>query len=638
MFFSSLRKLTRLVYQSTRSFIHQHFPAKRLVPFGKRTRVIKKITPTQFKNILLKATLKVEEHQSFLDQINVFPVPDGDTGSNLVHTLKAVRQALEKVTQPTFTDLYRVVAEAALINARGNIGIIVSQYLRGFLNALVGVDVLTADLLLAALKQGSQTAFAALDNPRQGTVLDVLSEAARAAEGQVMKTDDLVEILTTSLEYAQKALEKTRTILPQMQKARVVDAGGAGFLYFLGGMVAGVKKSDIVISEDLQPQGIRILEEEKLAFTFCTECVLSKATIAIQDLKSQIQPLGDSVHVVNIGDTIKLHVHTNHPELVFTICQKSGKVEDWKVDDMGKMQKENLKRFSYISKQVIGEKLAIVTDTSADFPASWKNKYPIFQVDIPIFLAEDSANLSETMTVREFYKKMFTDKQFLPKTSQPNPQQFLTVYQQALSMFDRVVCLPISSKVSGTYQSAVQAKKLLDNQKVHVLDILSASAGIALFIKFIFDQKSQGRDIVDIIADVYALRERINIYYMVSNLDYLQRSGRISKGKSLLGSLLRAQPLLSLRDGKIKDTGEKILFSSPEKRRLLLARKVQEYLSDHTLENLIVIHSGIEEEATLLVEYLQDAVGVPPRSMEKMYVSKVLGSHLGPRGLGIVFV
>ena len=612
---------------------------------------ITKINAIIFKSMLIESVSQLNKQQKYLNHINVFPVQDGDTGSNMLHTMIGVKNSVEILSDNSLETICREVIKAILQNARGNSGIILSEYFKGFIAEIQNANAITSDELVRALVHGSKNAKESLKRPINGTMLDVFFAAAEGAEAAYKDTKDIYKILEGALIYAQIALEKTREILPQMKKAQVVDAGGAGFLFILEGFRICLKGENGISFENFTFKPIE-LQEEKLRFSYCVEAVLrvpAENESSQEDLRQEIECLGDSIHIVNNNDILKLHIHTNKPDLVKKACLDIGQVDDWKVDNMEVNQKQYLKslqdpekitdiRGSTGIKSMDEDRIAVVTDLSSDLPVDWLRKYPIFVVNMSVTLSGYPIDLIKNISLKEFYHRMATEKGFLPLTSQPNVMQFIETYKKALDIADTVICLPISSGLSGAYNNAVQAKIKLGSDSVYVIDSHSASLGLAILVKSIFNFQREGRCNLDMLIKLYTIRDRMEQYLVVDNIRYLARSGRLSREVSFLSKILHIHPLLQLKGGIIRDTGKRAYFSNPKKQIMLLAQQIEENISIIETNYIYIVHADAEDRAVQLKEYLKKKLGLSEGSIEVAEFGMILGAHVGPGTIAVIWV
>lgn len=284
--------------------------------------------------------IKLEHNRDSVDLLNVFPVPDGDTGTNMYLTLlSAVKEGEKNLNQP-LSKVARAVSMGSLMGARGNSGVILSQIFRGFARTLEGREKASALDLALALKTGSQTAYEAVMKPVEGTILTVIREIALACENEARKDNDIVGTLLAGIAAGYVTLKKTPSLLPILKEAGVVDAGGQGLIYFLEGVVEGLAQEKEIELGDYREKIAPVArdkvnkEDIKLDFQYCTEVLVKGMGMAVDDIKDHLRPLGDSMLVVGDEELVKVHIHSNHPGKVLETCLQWGQLSDIKINNM----------------------------------------------------------------------------------------------------------------------------------------------------------------------------------------------------------------------------------------------------------------------------------------------------------------
>ncbi len=301
-----------------------------------------KLTGKLYRQMLLSAFSLVAEHKTQIDQMNVFPVPDGDTGTNMTLTLSAVGEIEESLPLNTCAAL---VAEKMLLSARGNSGAILSLFFRGMAKALASCEEGDVFDLATALTSGTDEAYRAVAEPKEGTVLTVMRSTANAAENALSVKEDIKTdaLLSHVLTVARKTLERTPEMLPLLKVAGVVDAGGYGFVICLEGMLAAACGNPFVPKEDaaLPSVGARFetFSDESIPFIYCTECVVEKreeyyGENTAESLCSLARSVGDSVVFADSERFIKLHVHTNDPGILLSDAVRYGTLYTVKIENM----------------------------------------------------------------------------------------------------------------------------------------------------------------------------------------------------------------------------------------------------------------------------------------------------------------
>ena len=304
----------------------------------------------QFKDMMFTSLYWLKEQKSFIDSLNVFPVPDGDTGTNMYLTFKEAVSSLEDNNSNRVSDLAAALSKGALMGARGNSGVILSQLIRGFAQALKKKKKMKTSDFADALKKASEVAYHGVLKPVEGTILTVSREAAEKAEAEVESVQDLLELFELTIKAAEESLEKTPELLAVLKEAEVVDAGGQGYLTILEGMYKGLKGEKIKYQAAAVDEKSRKRAEiaEDIKFTYCTQMLIGidrgKNNIdrIIAKIRKDMQSYGDSIMVVGSDDMIKIHVHTNHPGVLLEYSLKQGNVFDIKIDNMRKQNQEKV--------------------------------------------------------------------------------------------------------------------------------------------------------------------------------------------------------------------------------------------------------------------------------------------------------
>ena len=308
-----------------------------------------RINGHDFYNMVVNASNRLLEESDFVNALNVFPVPDGDTGTNMSMTFKAAVKEIENLNSESIGETSKKLAKGALMGARGNSGVILSQILRGISKGLEGKkDVDSTELALAFL-EGSKSAYKAVMRPTEGTILSVIRAAAEAAVKE--EKQDVIDLLKVVVDASKVMLDKTPELLPALKKAKVVDSGGMGLYIILQGMYDALKDGikaeikDMAIKDaNVTGAGAGSAKDVDIKFGYCTEFIIlgdAKKAKAFQD---EIESLGDSMIVVGYDDVIKVHIHTNNPGLVLEKAVAVGELSKIKIDNMREEHREMLEK------------------------------------------------------------------------------------------------------------------------------------------------------------------------------------------------------------------------------------------------------------------------------------------------------
>lgn len=298
-----------------------------------------------FYNMVVNASNRLLEESEYVNALNVFPVPDGDTGTNMSATFKSAVKEIEGLNSSSIGETSKKLAKGALMGARGNSGVILSQILRGISKGLEGKESVDAVELAIAFKEGSAAAYKAVMRPTEGTILSVIRAAAEAA----IETDkkDIVELMDVIVTEAKIMLDKTPELLPALKKAKVVDSGGMGLYIILKGMYDALKNDIKAEIKDIKPseakmQGAQGTEDIDIKFGYCTEFIILADANKAEKFRDDIIPMGDSQVVVGYEDVIKVHIHTNDPGAVLAKAVQLGELSKIKIDNMREEHREVL--------------------------------------------------------------------------------------------------------------------------------------------------------------------------------------------------------------------------------------------------------------------------------------------------------
>ena len=556
-----------------------------------------------------------------INRINVFPVPDGDTGTNFSLTLRAVADALRALGDASLPVTARTMARAAVLGARGNSGMMLAHFLLGFAESLGDRPSATTREVAAALHQGADRLYESLDDPREGTILTVAREAAAAAD-----TADIGEFMRRLLAEGEAALARTPELLAVLKEAGVVDAGGKGFVRMLEGVVRYIEGDPILPLADANgsagsPVVVPAAEIEIAAerdFQFCTEVLVRGEQLpSSNEVRAAMHGFGGSVVVALMADILKIHVHTDTPEAVFSYAARWGRVETTKADDM----RAQHRRLAHAERRPV----AVVTDTSADLADSVLDRHHIALVPLQVVFGDESFRDRVELKPEEFYRRLRTARD-LPTTSQPTPAEFVRVLRDARGEADEVVGVLLSGNLSGTYGSAQAAVRAAGISGVHLVDSRSASLGVGMLALRGAELAEAGWPGAEIARELERVRGQSGMLLTVDRYDNLLRSGRVSRGKAWIAGMLDVKPILSL-DGE----GRVVPVDRVRGREQLVPR-VLALLEKRLTPRPTTVRFGIAHtEAPEVAERVRTALVAAycPRDCFVTLATGVLGTHVG---------
>ncbi|GHF48822.1 hypothetical protein HNQ07_002597 [Deinococcus metalli] len=297
------------------------------------------LTPADLARMLRYATDWLGVYREQVNALNVYPVPDGDTGTNMHLTMQSVRRELDTCEQDAMPSVARAISYGALLGARGNSGVILSQLLKGFAEALRDAATVDGALLTRAFQAAQKTGYGAVMKPVEGTILTVARGVAEGAASAPAGAD-IETVLEQALFRGQALLDQTPDMLPALKQAGVIDSGGQGYLYLVEGMLAQLRGEALPPAPEVTSYAQQQFEHEE--FGFCTEFLMSEATEPIEKIRELVTPFGDSLLVVGAEGYVKGHIHTNEPDQLLATVGRYGKMLKTKVEDMAEQHTEIL--------------------------------------------------------------------------------------------------------------------------------------------------------------------------------------------------------------------------------------------------------------------------------------------------------
>jgi DegV family protein with EDD domain len=567
-----------------------------------------------------------------INRINVFPVPDGDTGTNFSLTLRAVADALRARGDAPLPDTARTASRAAVLGARGNSGMMLAHFLLGFADGIG--NGLQADVarVAQAIRTGSDRLAGALDEPREGTILTVAREAAEAASRAAERTTDFGTFMRLMLEEAEESLARTPELMAVLRDAGVVDAGGKGFVRMLEGVVRFIAGDPILPALPEAP-GAQVPAPAALAevaserdYRYCTEVLVrADALPPANEVRAALHAFGGSIVVLAAGDILKIHVHTDTPDAVFTYATRWGRVETTKAEDM----RAQHARLSHDERRQV----AVIADSSADLPDAVLDRHRITLVPLQVMFGDETFRDRVELRPEEFYRRLRIAKD-LPTTSQPTPAEFARVFRDARQEAHEVVAVLLSSGLSGTWQAATTAARASTLDGIHLVDSGSASLGLGMLALRAAELADAGWDGNAIERELQRIRRQSGMLLTVDRYDNLLRSGRVSRGKAWLGGMLDVRPILTL------DANGKVMPLDRVRGRDQLVPRVLAHLDRRLTPRPARVRFGIAHaEAPEVAERLRTAIlaAFQPADVLVSLATGVLGTHVGVGAWGVFY-
>jgi DegV family protein with EDD domain len=565
----------------------------------------------------------------------VFPVPDGDTGTNLAWTFRGMAEALDGQEEASVASMASRLAEAGVMAARGNSGMMMSHFFLGFAEGLGRNERAGATELAVAMRRATDSLYQAVDEPREGTILTVVRESAEEVERFSAQAPDLESLAQSMLHAANESLARTPLLLPVLREANVVDAGAQGFVHFVEGMVAlidgGGDRMPVVVTgapvRDAAAEA-EYPEDGDRAYTYCTEFVVRGESLPERrELAGAIRGLGGSLIVTRAASLAKVHIHTDDPAGVEAALEGlGGAVERVKAEDMREQHR--------VRRGTLKSRLAIVTDTTCDLPPELIIEHDITIVPLTVMFGDESFLDQVDITHEEFLERLTDPSQPQPTTSQPTPAHLERAFARATEHAEEVLGIFVSGQLSGTLGQAQAVAGRNREASITVCDGRSASLGLGLKVQKAAEMAREGRAVSEIVAELERLRDRSGLLLTVDTLKYLNRSGRVGAAKTFLGTLLHLKPFLSLdRDGSVVPV-DRVMGREAAIPRVL--ELLQERIpADRKQLRLGVAHVACRDTADEIARRLDEAF-VPDEVLVRP-AAGVIAAHTGPGAWAVFY-
>ncbi len=360
---------------------------------------IKILNPVRLTKLFIAASRWLSKYADVLNDLNVYPVPDGDTGTNMSMTLQSVENALIGLqSEPNMEELVDIISEAVLLGARGNSGTILSQIIQGFLDAVRDKEEIDIDTAARAFVSAKERAYKAVSQPVEGTILTVIRRVSEAAMAYDGPKDDFIPFLVNLKNAAADAVEDTPNLLPKLKEAGVVDAGGKGIFYVLEGFEKSVTDPEmlkdlarIANSQVNRKQKLEYINKNEIKFKYCTEFIIESGSFDLDEYKERIGKLGDSMVVAQTRKKTKTHIHTNHPGQALEIAGSLGDLNNIKIENMEIQHSHVLVKEEELNKVDIR---GIVKETTPEKPKLLFNEKNI-ENNVAIYAVVDNKNIAD---------------------------------------------------------------------------------------------------------------------------------------------------------------------------------------------------------------------------------------------------
>jgi DegV family protein with EDD domain len=557
-----------------------------------------------------------------LNKINVFPVADADTGTNLASTMRSIANTAQP--HPNLKITADALADAALMGARGNSGIIFAQFLYGFSNEIKEEQTLTVSAFAEYMKNAVRYAYEAIANPIEGTMISVIKDWAEYIYQFKDKFDDFLRLLLDGLKKAMESLKMTTENLPILAKHNVVDAGAKGFVIFLEGMFNYFKNGQIAVNfEDHKieiAEAIDAIDHEDVNFRYCTEALMTGTNLNRSDFITLMKPFGDSMVIAGSDKKMRIHIHTDEPWALFQKIAPLGTITYKKVDDMV-MQND----IASNRKSDIG----LVTDSTCDLPMELIEKYQIQVLPLTVHFGQDFFLDRITIQPQQFFEKLRTSDIY-PSTAQPAFSEFVNRYNYLSTHYKSIISAHISSGMSGTWQNSSNAAQKIKNEsgkKIDVIDSKKISSALGLIVLRTAKAIESGLAHDEIVQSIPKWSDNTRILVSSRSMKYMVKSGRVSYSKGLLGKLLGIKPIVEVKNhGKTEVFGKPISEKSSQK---IIMEEMKRFVGNKKIWGYAISHADNPETAQWYAEQMKELTG----GQEPVFIqeaSPVLVTNVGP--------
>lgn len=572
----------------------------------------------------LAGAQKIFENQVLLNKINVFPVADADTGTNLASTMRSI------VDTPIPTSDLKItaaaLADAALTGARGNSGIIFAQFLYGFSTELQKHEILSVDSFAESIRKAVTYAYEAIANPIEGTMITVIREWAEFIYILKDSIKDFIELIAQAYAKAVESLNSTTGKLAVLAKANVVDAGAKGFVVFLQGIVEFVKAGElrkmITGREAVIISDSEIVSHDIITFRYCTEALLAldeKKKINLSQVRTAISQMGDSMVVAGSPRKMRVHIHTDHPAKVMKVLNKFGSINYQKVDDM-------------VMQQAVASNprhnIALVTDSTCDIPQELIEKHQIHVVPLSVHFGDTYFLDRLTLLPSQFYKMLDSEPNY-PSTAQPAYKDFFNRYSYLASHYKSIISIHLSAAMSGTWSNSSKAAHTVSehsSKNISVINSKRISSGLGLIVLRAAEALEQGATMEQLVNDIPKWSLDTKMMVSSKTIKYMVKSGRVSASKGYIGSLLNLKPIVVVNDeGKTETFGKP--FTEKGSRSLVIDN-VKKLIGKKEIWGYSISHAKNAASAEWFRDQMFELTGMEPVFINE--ASPVLGVNVGP--------
>ena len=596
-----------------------------------------RLTGKGFYYAFLAGAKRILENQKELNRINVFPVPDADTGTNLASTVRAIVDRVRPHRSYKVTSA--AIAAAALEGARGNSGVIFAQFLYGLSLESSDAPEVSVAHFGQSLRRAVRHMYEAIAEPVEGTMITVIRKWAEAMATRRDEPESLLKALTRAQARAVEALQETRHRLEAMRRADVVDAGSKGVVLFLEGMIDFLarpshKKIAAVRKGAAEIEAVAEVPSGPVRFRYCTEALIKPpagdpaAQLDRNWLKREIAGFGDSLVIAGPPEALRFHIHTDTPARLFHRIRQAGDIVFQKADDMRRQyEAAHLRRWP----------IALVTDSACDLPPETLDRYQIHVVPMRLNFGQTSFIDKVTITTDHFYARLDEQRE-LPSTAQPSPQAFESLYANLAAHYDSIIAVHLSRKLSGTYSTSLAAAKRVaaeTGRTITVIDSRTLSGALGFVVLKAARLIAEGRSHDEAVAAAEAAVPRARLLVGVRTLENMVRSGRVSPMAGLAAKVLHLKPIVAMAE-----SGEAKIFDKAFSQKGLLKKILRQLErgagAGARVGDYCILHAHNPADAVAYAAQAEASFGRKPAFV--MDISPAIGLHAGLGAVALAFL
>lgn len=567
-------------------------------------------------------TYYIKMERQKLNDINVFPVPDGDTGDNLLQTLQTI--VLESTKNDSFYKTLYSISNSALLGARGNSGVIFAQFVNGLQKSDIKKDEISIEEFSHIVEESYYHTISSLSNPKEGTMITIIREWANHLKTTFPIVKSIRELFGKSYEYISKILEKTPSMMDVLSEHNVVDSGALGFVLFVKGIVSYYNDEEL---EVIKYEEIKIHDhhfEGDVTYRYCTESLVNYVEFNHSRIKKELNGLGDSLIIAQGSERFRIHIHTNEPDKVFDKLKAFGQIETQKIDDM----KLEIQLKNSSSKRVL------VVDSIADIDKKILDKNNV--VVIPINITIDNIPYLDKLSINNkiIFNNLKNFKNY-PKTATPSIKYINDLFSRLLLRFEEIIVLSVSKHLSSTYEVIHnEVLKLQEaNNKIYVVDTYNNSATEGLLTLRAIEMMNENMSSEEIVKQLELLRNHTQILVCLDTFKYATMSGRLPKIIGKIGMFFKMRPIMSLDNGKGAAYGISLSQKGITKKIINL---VENDLAKFGIETYSIVHCMNEKLAYEYADMFTKIIGQPPAYITEISSATAIHSGVGSVAIGYI--